>query len=530
MEGSRLGAYELVELIGSGAMGSVYRAVTRSRVAGMDEGREVAVKLIKPELISQGGYFKRFLREAELGRTVNHPHVVRTLDVDAAEFDGMLRHYLVMELVEGRTLEEVFAESGCLDEAAARALAAEVLAGLQAIHASGAVHRDIKPSNLLVGAAGTVKVMDLGIAQLRAGTSRLTETGRFVGTLLYSAPEQLDGNRTEPDPRIDLYALGLVLFRALTGVHPFYSGDLPAAFRKQLIERAPSISCLRPEVSPFFDRFISCLLEPSPDRRFPTAAAAAAALKEGEEGSWWSEGEGPGTPSGDLDLPGFGKALAWPFRGDRALEFLGGLLLVGLSLVCGWSVGSLPIVGIPLRAAMATAVGVCLFRYLDDVVRATWRRDLEAPRWPDPRRFFPVRRSDASALLVLLLAAAPAVIVAAFGPERYLVLLAAAAGATLLPAAILRHAGTGGFRAADPVEMLRILGASGQPYLLLVAPIWLALALRFLMAGEGVTEPLSESLLVFSLLLSAHLAGRLSRVRKPLRRRLVPGRDGGGSS
>jgi serine/threonine-protein kinase len=148
------------------------------------DGGEVALKVVHPHLLAESGFFKRFLREAELGKRVRHENVVRTLDVDATEVDGKVLHYLVMEFVEGRTLRQLIWEWGSVPEGLVREIARQTAAGLAAIHAAGIVHRDLKPENILLTEDHRVRVMDLGVARLQDVTFALTREGQFAGSVL----------------------------------------------------------------------------------------------------------------------------------------------------------------------------------------------------------------------------------------------------------------------------------------------------------------------------------------------------------
>src|SRR5262245_51681088 len=195
MRGELLGPYRLHRELGSGGMGSVYLAAVEGDAPGLAQGTKVAVKVVHPHLLATPGFFKRFLREAEIGKAVRHENVVRTLDVDATLVHGKQANYLVMEYVEGRTLREVLRELKTVPEALLRELATQIAAGLAAIHSAGIVHRDLKPENVLVTRENEVRIMDLGVARLQEATVAITREGQFAGSLLYASPEQL---RREP--------------------------------------------------------------------------------------------------------------------------------------------------------------------------------------------------------------------------------------------------------------------------------------------------------------------------------------------
>jgi serine/threonine-protein kinase len=198
------GAIELEEEIGRGGMGTVYRAHHRGL------GRRVAVKLLPPALAAQPSFRERFAREAQALGRLNHPHIVAVHD--CGEQDG--QPYIVMEYVDGQPL----AAQLPLPAARAVAIAEPVCAALAYAHAHGVVHRDIKPDNILIGADGQVKVADFGIARLSGDDWTITAPQQTAGTPHYQAPEALAG--APPDPRMDLYALGVVLYQSISGELP----------------------------------------------------------------------------------------------------------------------------------------------------------------------------------------------------------------------------------------------------------------------------------------------------------------------
>jgi tetratricopeptide (TPR) repeat protein len=263
-------------------MGTVYRA------ENVADGAAVALKVIHPHLLSSPGYFKRFLREAEVGRRLQHDNVVRTLDADALQVDGAMLHYLVMEYVEGQDLRALQEDLGRVPEELCRHIGREIAAALEAIHAAGVVHRDLKPANVLITADHVVKVMDLGVAHLADELLRLSRTGEFLGSVLYAAPEQwqVDGPF---DGRADLFALGIVLYELATGRHPFWHEGKKIAPGLLTSEAAPAAGRLNSQLSPFLEEVLNALLERDPADRIQTAAEARAILAEGEESAWWAQ-------------------------------------------------------------------------------------------------------------------------------------------------------------------------------------------------------------------------------------------------
>ncbi len=287
-EGTLLGPYRLERHLGAGGMGEVWLASVEGKVPGLADGARVAVKVIHPQLVARPGFFKRFLREAEIGRRLRHPNVVRTLDADEVALDGASVRFLVLEYVEGETLRDVLDDLGTLPEELCRHVGREVAKALAAIHGAGAIHRDLKPENVLVTKDHVVKVTDLGVARLSDEGMRLSQSGVFVGSLQYGAPEQF--RRTgEIDGRADLHALGVLLYEISSGTHPFAGDDLHAVMRRILDESPRRVGEVQPQIAPFFDELLAQLLQKDPDDRFASADEVLRILDEGEDSAWWRE-------------------------------------------------------------------------------------------------------------------------------------------------------------------------------------------------------------------------------------------------
>jgi serine/threonine protein kinase/tetratricopeptide (TPR) repeat protein len=287
MEGQRIGPYRLEHLLGAGGMGPVYSATVDRRTTGLEQGTRVAVKVIHDHLLETPEFLERFRREAAIGRSVDHPNVVRTLDCHIVDEGGRRRAVLVMELVEGQTLRDLMQDLGRVPEALCRHVGEETARGLAAIHAAGAIHRDLKPDNVLITLDHRVKVMDLGVARLVDEVVRLSQTGSFVGSIHYSAPEQF-GKGLRADHRADLHALGLVLYELACSRHPFQDDDFRVVMHEIAHTEAPRIASRNPVLTPFFDEVVHVLLAKDPAQRFRSAAEVAHVLSEGERSSWWS--------------------------------------------------------------------------------------------------------------------------------------------------------------------------------------------------------------------------------------------------
>src|SRR5688572_22388181 len=218
VEGS-IGPYRLVSALGSGGMGRVY-------LAEAEGGQRVALKVVHPHLLERPGYRERFLREVDMGMRVVHPNVVRTLDAGTVRKDGKPVDYLAMEYVEGQTLRALLDDLWRMPEPLCRHVGREVAKGLEAVHAAGILHRDLRPENVLVTKDHVVKVMDLGVARLVEESARLSQSGIFVGSVAYAAPEQIRDGGRDTVHRVDLYALGMTLYEIACGRHPFSREDV----------------------------------------------------------------------------------------------------------------------------------------------------------------------------------------------------------------------------------------------------------------------------------------------------------------
>lgn len=250
--------YQLGELLGSGGMAEVFR----SRDQVLD--RDVAVKLARDTVGSRDR--ERFKGEARVLARLSHPAIVTVLDAGISAD----RPFLVLELIEGRTLADVLQE-GPLDLDGARTLGVELAEALAYAHAAGVVHRDVKPGNVLLGEAGLVKLADFGIARLLGDTVRHTETGAAVGTAAYLAPEQVQGN--EVTAGTDVYSLGLVLLEGLTGQRAFPGSPTESALAR--LHREPEVP---PSLPPSWQDLLRAMVQRDPALR-PGAATVAAQLR-----------------------------------------------------------------------------------------------------------------------------------------------------------------------------------------------------------------------------------------------------------
>jgi serine/threonine protein kinase len=267
--------YRLDAKIGEGGMGVVYRGVDLALE------RDVAVKLTRAQPGADPGSAARFLREVKSAAKIRHAHVVEVFDV-GEDASGDL--FYVMELLEGESLSRRLQREGRLSPAAAVHVAAQVCEALSAAHEGGVIHRDLKPANVMLLRRGRddayVKLIDFGISKTIDPHTIPTRTGEIVGTIGYMAPEQIRGERV--DARTDLYALGVMLYRALTGSDVFEDRGLPAAVHdhlestpRRLRERAPEAG-----IPPALDAAVLRCLAKRQEDRFESAASAAEALRD----------------------------------------------------------------------------------------------------------------------------------------------------------------------------------------------------------------------------------------------------------
>lgn len=265
-----IGRYRLIEPLGRGGMGRVYRA--------HDDllDRPVAVKLIYDDAVSERDMRKACAVEARAAARLSHPGIVRILD--SGFDDGHC--FVVMELAEGQTLSQLIRESGGLPVERALGLAAQIADALEEAHRQGVVHCDVKPGNLIVDRFERVRLVDFGIARVSNSSTGLTEQD-IHGSAKYVAPEQVEGG--EIDGRADLYALGVVLFEMLTGSPPFTGGNLASILAQRLVSEPPSVLSVVPSIPPDVDRIVRRAMAREPDDRYQSAGDLRDALRAARE-------------------------------------------------------------------------------------------------------------------------------------------------------------------------------------------------------------------------------------------------------
>jgi eukaryotic-like serine/threonine-protein kinase len=264
-EGTPFGRYRLIELIGRGGMGEVWRAYDT------DTDRIIALKVLPQQLSQDEVFQERFRREAHAAAQLNDPHVIPIHHY--GEIDGRL--YVDMRLIEGRDLHAVLAD-GPLEPDRAVRIIEQVARALHAAHKVGLVHRDVKPSNVLLGEYDYAYLIDFGIARA-AGETRMTATGGFIGSWHYMAPERFSAR--EADARVDVYALACVLYECLTGQTPYPGDSLEQQYAGHVATPQPRPSSSHPDLPTGFDRVIERSLAKDPEHRYATTIELANAAR-----------------------------------------------------------------------------------------------------------------------------------------------------------------------------------------------------------------------------------------------------------
>ena len=272
--GTTLGGYRIEEMTGRGGMGVVYLAEQLAL------GRRVALKVISPELAEDPGFRERFQHESRIAASIDHPNVIAVYE--AGEIDGLL--FLSMRYVEGTDLRQLIRDTGRVLTARVAHIVTQVAAALDAAHARGLVHRDVKPANVLIaaGEADHAYLTDFGLTKHLASASGLTNTGQWVGTADYVAPEQIQGETI--DARTDVYALGCVLFQMLTGEVPFPRDSQVAKIYAHLSEPPPQLDSASLGLPAELNDVVRRAMAKAPADRFQSAGdlgrAAQAAIEQ----------------------------------------------------------------------------------------------------------------------------------------------------------------------------------------------------------------------------------------------------------
>jgi hypothetical protein len=255
--------FQITDVINRSAMSSVFKATD------LKTGRPVALKVPLPNLEGDPAAFSRFEREEEIGRKLDHPSILKIIPVDDSEKS---RPYLVMELLDGQTLERLMQQIKPLPEADALPIVSQICDGLHYLHSQGVVHRDLKPQNIMLCSDGSLRIMDFGIA--KAAASRRITFGGFsptMGTPDYMAPEQVKGQRG--DARTDVYSLGAILYEMLTGRVPFEGQTAYMIMNARLIGDPVAPRARNPAIRPEVEEIVLHAMARNPDDRYPSAAA-----------------------------------------------------------------------------------------------------------------------------------------------------------------------------------------------------------------------------------------------------------------
>ena len=269
--GSRIAGYRLEEQIGKGGMAVVFRA--------RDERlqRQVALKILSPALVADEEFRRRFIRESRSAAAVDDPHIIPVFE--AGDANGVL--FIAMRYVPGGDVGTLVRRLGPLPSARAAAIVSAVASALDSAHAAGLVHRDIKPANMLVdsrpGRPDHVYLSDFGLTKGSSSSTSLTSTGHFMGTLDYSAPEQIRGQQV--DSRTDEYGLACVAFALLSGKPPFHRDEAMAVMYAHLSAPPPMLTSLRPGLPPEVDEIMQRALAKAPEDRYPSCGEFADALR-----------------------------------------------------------------------------------------------------------------------------------------------------------------------------------------------------------------------------------------------------------
>lgn len=322
-----VGPFDIIREVGRGGMGVVLHAYDEKLQ------RDVAIKVIDPQLANNEIARQRFCREARAAAAVTHDNLVAVHQVDEDDHSGL--PYLVMQLVHGESLEQRLKRVGKLPVNEVARIGMQAAAGLAAAHAGGLIHRDIKPGNILLESpSDRVKLTDFGLARA-AEDVKLTRTGFVAGSPLYMSPEQARGE--EVDSRADLFSLGSVLYEATTGTPPFEGKTPLVVLRRVADETPPPLREVNAEVPYWFSDIVERLLEKNPEKRYQTAAEVAEALAaELSRAHALSPLDVPAevacSTSARSGTARARRQICWKSVAFRALPWLGGILLGGTSL------------------------------------------------------------------------------------------------------------------------------------------------------------------------------------------------------
>src|SRR5881227_1018915 len=295
--------YEILEILGEGGMGAVYKAMDR------ELSRPVALKVIRPDLAGNQAILDRFKQELLLAREVTHKNVIRIYDLGEAE--GM--KFITMEYVEGEDLRTLIHEKTKLAPEEAVEIMQQVCRALEAAHSVGIIHRDLKPQNIMRDKSGRILVMDFGLARTLEGDG-MTQTGALVGTMDYMSPEQALGK--DLDQRSDLFALGLIFYELLTGKMPYKSESVVVSLLKRTQERAVPVLTHDPTIPAVISNVVSKCLERDLNLRYQTSSEILADLEA------WQGGRAAATLQFRTGARPWGQTIPWHWIGGVAAVLL----------------------------------------------------------------------------------------------------------------------------------------------------------------------------------------------------------------
>jgi serine/threonine protein kinase/tetratricopeptide (TPR) repeat protein len=315
--GLLVGRYFILDKLGQGGMGVVFKARHRTT------GKIVALKILPPSFARDRQALSRFTREIEAAGRLNHPNLVAALD---ANLDRGV-HFLVMEYVEGRDLDRVVQANGPLPVVQAVDCLIQAAQGLDAAHAQGIIHRDIKPGNLMLDGTGKVRVLDLGLARIveaanpfgQAAGSRLTQSGMYMGTVDFMAPEQAEDSR-HADLRADIYSLGCTLYFLLTGRTPFEGETVLKRLMAHQVRPAPALRAIRLDVSPALESAYQKMMAKNPADRPGTMTAVIALLESARAAAAQSAAAPTEGPRPRPELMVFNEPLKWAAAAETVVN------------------------------------------------------------------------------------------------------------------------------------------------------------------------------------------------------------------
>ena len=272
-----IGGFEILNKLGQGGMGAVYKARQKS----LD--RIVALKVLPPSIAKDAVFIERFQREARASAKLNHPNIVRGIDVGRDAATGLW--YFAMEYIDGSTLKKVLDEQKIVTEERALGIIRQIALALEIVNTAGMVHRDIKPDNILLTKEGEAKLADLGLVkQVKTEDASLTQSGQAVGTPFYMAPEQVRGAAAEIDIRTDIYALGGTLFHLVVGAPPYTGLTTAAIMSLHLTDPVPNARKANPGISEACSRLIEKMMQKKREQRVQTPAELLTLIDKASKG------------------------------------------------------------------------------------------------------------------------------------------------------------------------------------------------------------------------------------------------------